>query len=226
MTFQPAPRKSAFQLLDDLAVAAHRPVEALQVAVDDEDEVVELLARRPARSRRGLSGSSVSPSPRKAQTLRSLGVGQAAGVQVLEEARLVDRHQRAEAHRDGRELPEIRHQPGMRIGGEAVAVDLLTEAEQLLLGEPAFEEGAGVDAGRGVALDVDQVAAVALGRRMPEMHEAGVVEGRRRLEAGDVAAEFGGFLVGAQHDGRGVPADGQQIPPPVAGSSCARRMLM
>ena len=35
-----------FELLDDLAVAAHRTVEALQVAVDDEDQVVELFARR------------------------------------------------------------------------------------------------------------------------------------------------------------------------------------
>ena len=41
----------------------------------------------------------------------------------------------------------------------------------------------------------------------PEMHEAGVVERRRRLEAGDMAAEFGGFLVGAHHDRRGIPAD-------------------
>ena len=32
------------ELLDDLAVAAHRAVEALQVAVDDEDQVVEVLA--------------------------------------------------------------------------------------------------------------------------------------------------------------------------------------
>ena len=32
------------ELLDDLAVAAHRAVEALQVAVDDPDQVVELLA--------------------------------------------------------------------------------------------------------------------------------------------------------------------------------------
>ena len=37
-----------FELLDDLAVAAHRAVEPLQVAVDDEDQVVELLARRQA----------------------------------------------------------------------------------------------------------------------------------------------------------------------------------
>src|SRR5262249_28387127 len=34
-----------FELLHDLAVAANRAVEPLQVAVDDEDQVVELLAR-------------------------------------------------------------------------------------------------------------------------------------------------------------------------------------
>src|SRR5207237_5886913 len=32
-----------FELLDDLAVAADRTVEPLEVAVDDEDEIVELL---------------------------------------------------------------------------------------------------------------------------------------------------------------------------------------
>src|ERR1700737_4497826 len=34
----------ALEFLDDLAVAAHRSVEPLQVAVDDEDQVVETLA--------------------------------------------------------------------------------------------------------------------------------------------------------------------------------------
>ena len=43
------------ELLDDLAVAAHRTVEPLQVAVHDEDQVVELLARRDRQRR---------PSPR------------------------------------------------------------------------------------------------------------------------------------------------------------------
>ena len=95
MTFQPAPRKLAFELLDDLAVAAHRAVEALQVAVDDEDQVVELLARRRARSRRAISGSSISPSPQERPDLAVRGVGEAAVLQVLQEARLVDRHQRA-----------------------------------------------------------------------------------------------------------------------------------
>ena len=36
--------EDGLELLDDLAVAAHGAVEPLQVAVDDEDEVVELLA--------------------------------------------------------------------------------------------------------------------------------------------------------------------------------------
>src|SRR5207237_8558357 len=38
--------EEALQLLDDLAVAPHRSVEPLQVAVDDEDEVVQLFACR------------------------------------------------------------------------------------------------------------------------------------------------------------------------------------
>jgi hypothetical protein len=36
--------KIAFQLLNDLAVAAHRAVQPLQVAVDDEDQIVQILA--------------------------------------------------------------------------------------------------------------------------------------------------------------------------------------
>src|SRR5437762_5380821 len=38
--------KRRFELLDDLPVPAYRAVEPLQVAVDDEDQVVELFARR------------------------------------------------------------------------------------------------------------------------------------------------------------------------------------
>ena len=37
--------KRCFEFLDDLAVAAHGAVEALQIAVDDEDQVVKVLAR-------------------------------------------------------------------------------------------------------------------------------------------------------------------------------------
>ena len=61
--------------------------------------------------------------------------------------------------------------------------------------------------GERVALEIDEIAAVAVVGGAPEMDEAGVVERRRRLEAGDVAAELGGFLVGAHHHRHRVPAD-------------------
>ena len=180
----------ALELLDDLAVAAHRAVEALQVAVDDEDQVVELLARGHAdRAHRfGLVHLAVAA---EAPDLAALGLGEAAILQVLHEARLVDRHQRAEAHRHRRELPEVRHQPRMRIGRDALAVDLLAEVVHLLVGEAAEHEGARVDAGRRVALDEHEVAAVLGRRRVPEVVEADVVERRRRGEARDVAADVG-----------------------------------
>ena len=60
--------EQALELLDDLAVAADGAVEALQVAVDDERQVVESLARGERRARPIASGSSISPSPRNAQT--------------------------------------------------------------------------------------------------------------------------------------------------------------
>ena len=37
--------EGSLQFVDDLAVAAHRAIQALQIAVDHEDQVVELLAR-------------------------------------------------------------------------------------------------------------------------------------------------------------------------------------
>ena len=86
-------------------------------------------------------------------------------------------------------------------------LDFLAELEHPVLVEPAFEEGAGVEPGRGVALIVDQVAAMRVGRRMPDVHHADVVERGRRLEAGDMATQFGGDLVGAQHGRHRVPAD-------------------
>jgi hypothetical protein len=129
-------------------------------------------------------------------------------MQIAQEARLIDRHQRPKPHRHRRELPEIGHQPGMGIGGQALAVDLLAEVQQLLLAEPSLQEGARVNARRDMALEIDEIAAVAFARRAPEMREAGVVERRRRLVAGDMAAEFGRFLIGLDDDGDGVPADG------------------
>ena len=110
------------ELLDDLAVAADRAVEALQVAVDDEGQVVEALAGRDVEraERLGLVGLAVAEERPDARLRR---VEQAAVLEVAVEAGLVDRADRAEAHRDRRVLPEVRHQARVRVGAQALAGD-------------------------------------------------------------------------------------------------------
>ena len=79
------------QLLDDLAVAAHRAVEPLQVAVDDEDQVVEPLARGQRAARRA---PRARPSRRRRRRPRPATPAVSAmprALQVAVEARLVDR---------------------------------------------------------------------------------------------------------------------------------------
>src|SRR5262245_30972666 len=97
-------------------------------------------------------------------------------VEILQEPRLIDGHERPQAHRDGRELPELGHQPGMRVRGEALAVDLPSKVEELPLGQPPLQECAGVDARGAMSLKVDQVATVLSGGGPPEMVEANVVK--------------------------------------------------
>jgi hypothetical protein len=107
-----------FQLVDDAAIAAHRAVQALQVAVDDPDQVVQLFARASV-SALMLSGSSISPSPNTPHTLRPAQSSRLPVRQVAHEARVVDGADGADAHGAGGELPEVRHQPGVRVAGQA-----------------------------------------------------------------------------------------------------------
>ena len=70
----------AFEFLDDLAVAAHRAVEALEVAVDDPGEVVEALTagERDRAERLGLVALAVAdeaPHPRRSRSRRCAGCG-------------------------------------------------------------------------------------------------------------------------------------------------------
>ena len=69
--------KGHLQFLDDLAVASHRPVEPLEIAVDDEGQIVELLARgeREARDRLRLVHLTVAEH---APDVPAIGVGEAA----------------------------------------------------------------------------------------------------------------------------------------------------
>ena len=90
-----------FQFLDDAAVAAHRTVQPLQVAVDHENQVVELLARgqRQRAQRFRLVGFAVAQErPHLAAGLRD----DAAILQVPHEARLIDGADGSQPHRHRR----------------------------------------------------------------------------------------------------------------------------
>ena len=108
------------QLLDDLAVAAHRAVEALQVAVDDEGQVVQSLQRGHMRQPAALGFVHLAVAEERPDVLIG-GVLDAPVVQVVVEAGLIDGVHRAQAHRHGGEFPEVGHQPRVRIGRQAAA---------------------------------------------------------------------------------------------------------
>ena len=68
------------------------------------------------------------------------GVLDSAIVQVVIEPGLIDRVHRAQAHRYRRELPEVGHQPGVRVGRQSTArvAVLLAEAVEAVGTETAF----------------------------------------------------------------------------------------
>ena len=188
----------------------------MQVAVDHEHQVVQVLAGRQADGAQRLHLVHFAVAT-KHPDLAVFGVGDAAGVQVLEEARLVDRHQRAQAHRHGGELPELGHQLGMGVAGQTLAVHLLAEVQQLFFSQAPLQVGAGIDARGYMALDVDAVAAVVFALGMPEMVEAGAKHVGQRRKRADMAAQIAAvnrmMTVGLDHHGHRVPAHVGPQPP-------------
>ncbi len=139
------------------------------------------------------------------------GLRQAAVLHVANEARLIERHHRAEAHRHGRELPEVRHQPRMRIRRQTAAAHFLTEALQVLFGEAAFEVGTAVDARGRVSLEKHHVPGMIGRRRAPEVIEAHFVQRGAGGVAREMSAVFGGHAVRLHDHRERVPAqDGFQ----------------
>ncbi|MNC87980.1 hypothetical protein D3C83_37600 [compost metagenome] len=84
--------------------------------------------------------------------LAAFRIGNAARLQIFHEARLVDRRQGREPHRYGRELPEIGHQPWVRIRRQALTIDFPPEVVKLVFADAPFQKRAGIEAGRGVPL--------------------------------------------------------------------------
>ena len=200
----------AFQLLNDLAVAAHRAVEPLQVAVDHEDQVVELLPAGQGQGAEGFRLIALAVADEGPDLAISHG-HEPPAVQVLHDVGLVDGLKRPEPHADGGELPVVGHQPRVRVGGKPLAPNLPAELVKLRFAQASLQERTRVDARRSVSLEVNQVAdrlavpvVIAAAEEVVEAH---VVKGGGGSEAGDVAAEIALALIGAHHHRQGVPAD-------------------
>ena len=199
--------ENRFQFLNDLSVAAHRTVESLQVAVHHEDQVVELFARRQRDRSQRLRLVHLAVAE-KCPNLAARRLLEAAILQILDEARMVNRLDRAQPHRDRRELPEFRHQPRMRIRTQSSAwLQLAPEILQLLLRNAAFEISARINSRRGVSLEVDDVTVASLGLRAEEMIECHFVERGRGGKGRNMSADAFLNLVRAYHHGQRIPAD-------------------
>ena len=136
-----------------------------------------------------------------------LPLHETARLQVAVEPRLIERHDRAEPHRDRRKLPEFRHQIRMRIRRQPAALgQFLPEILQVALVQTAFKIGARIHAGRGVALKINDVAGEILRRPAEKMISRHLVKRRRRRERRDVAADVR-VGIGLHHHRHRVPAD-------------------
>ena len=127
-------------------------------------------------------------------------------LKVAHKARLINGHQWTQSHRYSGELPEIRHQPWVRIGRKTAAINFLAEFVQLLFTDAAFHIGARIDAGGGVPLEINQIATVSICLAMEKMVEAHVIQRGSGCEAGDMSAQFGRILIRIQHNHHRIPA--------------------
>ena len=181
ITFQPAPRKNASSSWTILPLPRTGPSSRCRLQLITKQQVVQTVVGRQLQQPAGLrlvhlAVAEEGPDPPVG------GVLDAAVAQVAVELRLVDRVHRADAHRHRRELPELRHQPRVRVGRQAVRGLglLLPEAVEVVLAEPALEVGPGVHARGGVALEEDLVSAAGVVRPAEEVVEADLVQCRGR----------------------------------------------
>src|SRR5690606_40607032 len=105
------------------------------------------------------------------------------------------------------ELPEIGHEPGVRVRAQTIfARDFLTEVAKIVFIESTFEERTRIETGRCVSLEKDHVARMLVARRAPEMIEADFVQRRSGCVGRDVTAVLGALTVcGDDHRPR-IPA--------------------
>ncbi len=112
--------EEALELLNDLSVSTDWPVQTLKVAVDDESQVVEIIVGRELQGTAALHLVHFAIAQECPHVLIA-GVFDPAVMQVAVELCLVNRVDRSQPHGDGGELPEVRHQPRVGVGGQSTA---------------------------------------------------------------------------------------------------------
>src|SRR5437867_47741 len=167
----PGARKKRLQFLDDLSIASHGAIETLQIAVDDKSEIVQTLPRgeRERANRFRLIHFAVAEdTPYMTLPHRR----NATMFEVAHEACLIDGADWPNAHGAGWKLPEVGHEPGMRIRAQPAAANLLPVVAKLLLGKPPFQIRSGIDAWRRVRLEEHEIAIPIVMRSAKKMVEA------------------------------------------------------
>ena len=119
---------------------------------------------------------------------------------------LVNRLDRAQAHGHCGKLPVIRHQPGVGVGGQAVAVHLAAEVVQVGLVYAALQVGARIHARGAVPLVEHQVTRVAVLGAAEKVIETHVVQGGAGRETGNMPAQGIVVVIGPHHHRQRIPA--------------------
>ncbi len=213
----------ALQLLNDLAVAAHRPVQPLQVAVDHKNEIAEALPPGHGNSAQRLRLVALTIAEETPHVAIAM-IDKPAALLVLHHVGLVDGLNGAQPHGHRGELPIIGHQPGVGVGGQAVAIDLATEVIQLLLCQPAFQIGAGVHAGGTVSLVEHKITGMPALVAAEEVVETHIVQGSAGGKRGNVTTQPLVVVICAHHHGQCIPA--HQGPDTTLHEQIARHQLL
>ena len=196
----------AFQFLNDLAVTPYRAIQTLQVTVDHKHQVIQLLAAGQSQRTEGFRLVHLAIA-HEGPHLAVVLLDQLAVLQVLHDVGLIDGLDRPKPHGHSGELPEIRHQPRVRVRRQTLPVHFPTEVIQLLFADTPFQIGPRIHARRRVTLKEHQIPFVFIAGGPEEMVEPHVIQGGRRSEGGNMATQFIVVVhVCPHHHGKRIPA--------------------
>ncbi|MPM44892.1 hypothetical protein SDC9_91574 [bioreactor metagenome] len=212
------PGKQPLQLVDHAAIAAHRAIQALQIAVHHPHQIVQPLARRQGQRAHALGLVHLAIA-KHTPNLTARAIQQTAMREIAHEARVINAADRPDAHRTRGELPEVGHQPRVRIARKPLtarlqATQLLAVMLQIDLAQTPFQKRACIHTGRAVRLKKHEVATLAMRliTRLKKVVKAHFKQIGRTCITGDMPAQFAISLVGTHHHGQRIPAhDGGEL---------------